>query len=143
MRNETTGRFQPTHGLRDIRRPTYAAWIEMRRRCRDPRRPEYPRYGGRGITICERWSSFENFFEDMGEKPHRLTLERIDNNGNYEPGNCKWATYSEQNLNRRMPWQVPKDVADAIVADKGSDRALAKKYDVHYSTVNKIRNRAA
>lgn len=83
--------------------PEYAAWRAMKSRCGNLNVPAYPRYGGRGITICEAWiESFEAFFGDMGERPSpKHSLDRRDNEGNYEPGNCRWATASEQNSNRR------------------------------------------
>lgn len=74
----------------------------MRKRCLNPNHPKYPRYGGRGITICERWSSFENFLMDMGPRPERLTLERIDNNQGYDPFNCVWETRAANNRNTEI-----------------------------------------
>jgi len=74
----------------------------MVRRCTEPARVEYPNYGGRGITVCDRWLDFDNYIADVGYPPAPgLTLDRIDNDGNYEPGNVRWATWSEQNFNRR------------------------------------------
>jgi hypothetical protein len=87
------------HGKTNTR--AHKAWMEMNRRCHDPKRKAYPDYGGRGISICERWKDFRNFLEDMGECPDGLTLDRKDTNGNYEPENCRWVTYKVQNNNRR------------------------------------------
>lgn len=81
--------------------PTYASWNNMLARCTNPNNESYNYYGARGITVCERWFTFENFLADMGEKPEGLLLDRENNDGNYEPGNCRWVNYSVSNLNRR------------------------------------------
>lgn len=95
----------PRHGHAGlIDSPTYLTWKSMIARCSNPRAPDYPRYGGRGIAVCERWRTFANFLEDMGERPDGLTIDRENNDGDYELLNCRWATRSQQNSNRRpMP----------------------------------------
>ena len=83
--------------------PEYRSWIAMKTRCNNPNHRHFDNYGGRGIRVCERWvRSFENFLADMGPRPSlQYSLDRIDSEGGYEPGNCRWATRSEQNRNRR------------------------------------------
>ncbi len=97
------------HG--ESRSKEYRIWSAMRRRCNEASEPCYEHYGGRGIAVCEEWdNSFEKFLSDMGKKPSdRHTLERIDNNRNYEPANCKWATWDEQGQNKRNTVFVEHD----------------------------------
>ncbi len=88
-----------THGRSGT--PEHASWKAAIQRCTNPKDKRYSDYGGRGIKVCERWQKFENFLADMGERPPGTGLDRINNDGNYEPGNCRWATASEQCQNRR------------------------------------------
>jgi hypothetical protein len=91
------------HGHRGVgsqHSSTYRTWDKMKARCNNPSELNYYLYGGRGIKVCERWMIFKNFLDDMGEKPKGRSLDRIDGNGDYKPGNCRWATPAEQNANR-------------------------------------------
>ena len=100
--------WERNRGRRRIERtPAYVSWHGMKQRCRDSRHSSYHYYGGRGITVCDRWleprgQGFLNFLADLGERPEGTSIDRIDVDGNYEPGNVRWATPSEQNHNRRL-----------------------------------------
>jgi hypothetical protein len=89
------------HGM--SRSPEYRSWVSMKQRCFNPRNPAYENYGGRGIIICEEWLCFEAYFADTGTRPPECSLDRIDNDGNYEPGNVRWATRQQQRQNQRRP----------------------------------------
>jgi hypothetical protein len=103
LNRETTGNRSRTHGM--SKTPMYNTWQLMRRRCEDKSNPKYAIYGGRGITVCDRWKSFDLFLADMGPKPKGKTIDRRDNDGPYDPDNCHWATPSQQSLNtRRNRW---------------------------------------
>lgn len=97
-RSDYKPRKHERHGMRNT--PTYRSWSAMRNRCEKPKDSMFYRYGGRGIKVCERWMSFPNFLDDMGERPEGMTLDRIDSDSDYSPENCTWATRKEQNRNK-------------------------------------------
>lgn len=96
----------------------YWVWSDMKSRCNNPNHHGYANYGGRGIYVCDRWQTFDNFAEDMLPRPDGGMLDRIDNNGPYSPDNCRWATRIEQNSNRR----------NCIYVDHGGELVTLKEY---------------
>lgn len=114
-KTKTCGCLRERHGASGT--PMYNAWCMMRERCSSPNNCQYQHYGGRGISVCERWGSFAAFVEDMGPRPKGHSIDRIDNDGDYEPGNCRWSTSKEQANNRR---------SNRCVVFKGKRKTLAQ-----------------
>lgn len=108
LRKENAGKLSKRHGKSRYAdgtiRPEFNAWVGIKTRCYNKNRPEYERYGGRGIKVCGRWlDSFENFYDDMGERPtDDHSIDRIDNDEDYSPENCRWATHEQQSRNQRL-----------------------------------------
>jgi hypothetical protein len=138
---ETRALFETVHGQTES--PTWNTWYAMRRRCRKSDDTSYPRYGARGISVCARWDDFRNFLADMGERPPGCSIERIDNSGDYEPGNCRWATPKEQANNRRARRLTKLTAAEvlAIREDPRTHREIAADYGISHPHVTRIKNR--
>lgn len=125
LRSELSSKRMTTHGATKGGKSSkeFTTWCSIKQRCLDENTKSYHNYGGRGISICERWvNSFENFLFDMGKRPSsKHSIDRIDVNGNYEPSNCRWATSKEQGRNRRN---------NRIVNINGSDKSLVEASEI-------------
>jgi hypothetical protein len=139
------------HGMRHT--PEFETWAGMRQRCGNPNDADYKNYGARGITICDRWSSFECFLEDMGVKPSpKHSIDRRDNNGNYEPGNCFWATKKQQSRNTRRNRFYTMNGETLCIADwaerAGVDQVflagrLDRGWDIRRAVLTPVKKRGA
>ena len=126
------------HGMEGT--PTYSSWSSMKSRCNNSNDANYPRYGGRGITVCAEWCDFIGFFKDMGVKPDNRTLDRIDVNGNYEPSNCRWATPKTQSRNKRNSVYVK--INDELIPVPEYAERIGKTILYTYRLLNKTMNRS-
>ncbi len=131
--SESSSKRMTIHGKHNTK--VYIAWRNMRRRCSNPKDRDWENYGGRGVRVCERWRSFENFYADMGDPPKGTSLDRINTDGDYEPSNCRWATYVAQVRNRRNT---------LLVSYKGETKTMqewSEELGVRYGTLSQRLNK--
>lgn len=133
------------HGLSHVngkRTPEHRLWLQIRNKCNNPKTHDYKYYGGRGIKVCARWDRFVAFLEDVGFRPSLdLTLDRIDVNGDYEPGNVRWATRKTQARNRNycvLDEAKAASIRAEYAAEGVPQTALAAKYGVHQTSISQI-----
>jgi hypothetical protein len=105
---------------------THRSWAHMIQRCNNPNNTMFRHYGGRGIVVCGRWEKFENFLADMGIRPEGTSLDRINVNGNYEPSNCRWATKSQQDRNRRDTFKVSYQGREISLAELSEELGVSR-----------------
>jgi len=125
-------RMKHGHSMVNIVSKTYSIWRNIIQRCNNPNCRNYKNYGGRGIKVCDKWLKFEDFLQDMGEKPEGLSLDRVDNNGNYCKGNCRWATWKEQQRNSRN---------NRLITINGETKCLAEWCEIYKKPYQTVYNR--
>lgn len=141
---DRAGRLVETHGHSKRRSPEYVAWATMLQRCNNPKASGYVNYGGRGIRVCARWATFEHFLADVGPRPEgKYSLDRINNERDYEPGNCRWATKQEQQRNRRASRLNPEKVRQIreMVSLGKTYKEIAKSFGICAAYVSDIAHR--
>ena len=127
------------HGM--INKPVYKTWSGIKQRCLNSNDPAYKDYGGRGITVCKRWLDFKNFYEDMGDPPEGMEIDRKENDKGYYKDNCRWTTSTINNRNRRsMKLSIEKARKIRLLYPSFTQVQLAKRYNVKQSTIGNIVN---
>jgi hypothetical protein len=140
LQKERVTQRSTRHGL--TKTPTWRAWRAMVARCTVSTNASYPSYGGRGISVCPRWRQFENFLADMGDRPSGTTIDRVDNDGNYEPANCRWATREQQDSNKRATVRITFQGRTMTLAqwakELGTSGTALRKRWAKYQTLRRI-----
>lgn len=138
----TNRNFKHGHATRKFTTRTYQIWCAMYERCTTPAQNNYKWYGGRGISVCKRWDIFENFLSDMGEAPEGLTIDRKNNDGNYELDNCRWATYVEQARNRsdnKLTQSKVKTIKKLLKNSRYLQREIGEIFNVTQTMISAIK----
>ena len=130
---KSCGCLHKPHGMRYT--PEYSSWQAMKNRCLDKNTPAYKNYGSRGITVCKRWLKFQNFYKDMGKRPFKTSIDRIDNNKGYYKENCRWSTRTEQNNNTRNSHFLTFNGKTQTIAQWANE--LDIKYHTLYTRLNR------